>query len=280
VIGTPARLGPYQFILTSASFATRVVHDDTAVAEKGQKFLVLNFTVQNPGKAAVRLGTGAIKFTVVSADNENHESADELLNPETMRLIEIEVKPAQKVPVVAYVAVPAGDPIPKLIVSSGEAPVLRFDLKGKVKKFIGMFAAPDGVTALDIGKAKIGEKIELGHLDITVEKIEESPTAIGEMDLPEGQKVVILTVAYSNSTKVTRAIDSASYVLSMKDANDETIEYRETLLRAVGNTALTENIKPGETKRGRLIFAAAKEATPANVTFGWGEGRAVLVSLK
>ena len=75
-IGTPARLSVYQFILTSASFATRVSHNnDTAIADKGQKFLVLNFTVQNPGKQIVRLGAGSVKFTVVSADNETDAGA-------------------------------------------------------------------------------------------------------------------------------------------------------------------------------------------------------------
>jgi hypothetical protein len=100
------------------------------------------------------------------------------------------------------------------------------------------------------------------------------------MDLPENQKVILVTVAFSNSTKVARNIDSATYTMSMKDSNDEAIEYRETLLRAVGNTALGESVKPGETKRGRLLFAAAKDAKPASVTFAWGEGRAVVVSLK
>jgi hypothetical protein len=51
VMGTPGRIGPYQFTLTGARFATRIVHrGDTAVAHKDKKFLVLNYTVQNPGK--------------------------------------------------------------------------------------------------------------------------------------------------------------------------------------------------------------------------------------
>jgi len=234
-IGTPARLGPYQFTLMNAGFATRVSHNnDTAIADKGQKFLLLNFTVQNPSKQIIRLGAGMVKFTVVSADNENHENADILLNPETMAPLDIEVKPAQKVPVLAYIPVPAADPIPKVMVSSGESPVLRFDLKGKVKKFTGMFAAPDGVKALDVGSAKIGDKVELGALDFTVEKVDESSTAIGDWDVPEGKKLVILTIVYSNSTKIARGLDSATYSISMKDSNDETIEYREVLLKAVG----------------------------------------------
>src|SRR5689334_974896 len=98
-IGMPAKLGPYQFTLLGVSFATRVAHEsDTAVADKGKKYLIINYTVQNPGKADLAFDWASIHFTVVSADNANHENLEIVLNPEKMTRINLEIKPAQKVP--------------------------------------------------------------------------------------------------------------------------------------------------------------------------------------
>jgi hypothetical protein len=279
-IGMPAKLGPYLFTLVGVSFATRVAHvDDTAVADKGKKYLIINYTVQNPGKVSQAFDWASIHFTVVSAENANHENLEIVLNPEKMTRINLEIKPAQKVPAMTYVEVPATDPIPKLIAASGNGPVLRFDLKGKVKKYTGMYAAPDGITVLDVGNAKIGEKVELGQFDFTIEKVEESETAIGEVDLPEGQKLFVATIAFTNASKLNRALDSASYNITMKDTNGEPIEYRK-LIRAIGMSDINQEIKAGELLRGRMLFVGPKEAKAASITMGYGEGRAALISLK
>ena len=280
VIGTPSRIGKFQIILTGASFATRVNYSDTAVAEKGKKFLVLNYTLQNPGKEELGVDWSSVRFTVVSADNTNHENVELILNPEKMSPVSLQLKPAQKAPFVTFIEVPADDPIPKLIVQSEGAPVIRFDLKGKVKKFTGMYAAPDGVKVLDTGNAKLKEKVELGFFDFVVEKVEESTAALGEITAEEDKKLVVVQVAYTNPGQVGRALDWGTYTLAMKDANNEGIDFRDTLLRAVGNTGLSAEIKPGETVRGRLIFSAAKEAKPDSLMFSLGEGRSAVISLK
>nr|WP_309694640.1 DUF4352 domain-containing protein [Armatimonas sp.] len=280
VIGTPSRIGKYQIILTGASFATRVNSNDMAVAGQGKKFLVLNYTVQNPGTQELGFDGSLVRFTVVGADNANYENVEVALNPEKMSQVSVQLKPAQKAPFVTYVEVPASDPIPKLIVLSGNAPVIRFDLKGKVKKFTGMYAAPDGVTALDTGKAKLKEKVELGFLDFTVEKVEESAVALGEVTPDEDKKLVVVHVAYTNPGQLAREINWGNYTLAMKDANNEPMDFQNTLFNAVGNTSLNSEIKPGETVRGRLIFSAAKDAKPDSLTFTLSEIRSAIVSLK
>lgn len=280
VLGEPYRVGRFQLILTGASFATRVNYNDTAIAGKGKKFLVLSYTVQNPGTQDLGFDWTLIRFTVVGADNANYEDAGLALNAEKLQQASPQLKPAQKSPFVTFIEVPAGDPIPKLIVRSEDAPVVRFDLKGKVKKFTGTYAAPDGVTVLDTGKAKLAEKIELGFLDLVVEKVEESTVAIGEVMPEEDKKLLVVSIAYTNPGKLARGIDWNTYNLSLKDTNKEPIEFSNTLLRAVGNTALNAEIKPGETVRGRLIFSAAKDAKPESLELSLEEGRSVVVALK
>ena len=157
--------------------------------------------------------------------------------------------------------------------------MLRFDLKGKVKKNTGTYAAPDGVTVLDTGNAKIGEKVELGYFDFTIEKVEESETAIGEVDVPEGKKLFVATIAFTNASKIARGLDSGSYNISMKDTNGEPIEYRK-LIRAVGMSDINQEVKTGELLRGRILFVGPKEAKAASITMGYGEGRAAVISFK
>ena len=280
VIGTPYRVGGYQVILTGAAFATRLAHSEAAVIpEKQKKLLLLNWTVQNPGATMLGFDWNSIRFTVVSADNSNHENAEIALNPDTMTPLNLTLKPTQKIPVLSYIEVPASDPVPKLMLQSAGKPVVRYDLKGKVKKLTGLFAAPDGVTALDAGAARLGERVELGALDFTVEKVESVATALGEVDPGDGNKLVVMTVAFTNPTRTDFSLDPGSYQLAMKDANDEDIEFK-TLLRAVGNTALTADIKPGQTVKGRLVFAAGKDAQAGSLTFTWQDQRSAKIALK
>jgi len=65
----------------------------------------------------------------------------------------------------------------------------------------------------------------------------------------------------------------------MKDANDEDIEFK-ALLRAVGNKALTAELKPGQSVKGRLVFAAGKDAQAGTLTFTWQDQRSVKIPLK
>ncbi len=280
-IGIPAKVGKYQFILTEASFATRVAHSvGTAVAPKEKKYLLLNYTIQNPGKTDLGFDWASIRFTVVSEDNANHKNAEIVLNPEKMTSLNLELKPLQKVPALAFIEVPATDPIPKLIVQGPTGPVLRFDLKGKVKKFTGLFAAPDSVTVLDEDKAAVGAKVGLGRFDFVVEKVDETTDALGELMPPEDGKLIAITVAYTNPTKLDVDLDWGSYELKLTDSNDEPIEYRNILLRAVGNTNLSDTVKPGASVRGRLIFSGPKAAKVSSLSLGLPEGRTVTVSLK
>jgi len=51
------------------------------------------------------------------------------------------------------------------------------------------------VTALDAGAARLGEKVEIGALDVAVEKVESVATALGEVEPGDGNKLIVVTVA-------------------------------------------------------------------------------------
>ena len=277
-IGAPVRVGRYQMILTGASFATRLATvDNTYLAEKGKKLLILNFTVQNPGKVDLGYDWSSIAFSVVGAGTDNFEYENAVFNPEKLSGVNVELKPAQKIPLIAFIQVPANDPIPKLIAKSENAPVVRYDLKGKVKKYTGPYASADGVTVLENGVGKLGEKAEAGLFDISVDKVEEASGPLGNIEAPEGRKLVVVSVTYTNPTKQDQALDWGAYEGAMVDANDESFEWVNDLLRGVGNEPLNTTLKPGQTVKGRMVFFASKDATPAKLTLSYGGGNRSLV---
>jgi hypothetical protein len=267
VIGKPATLGKYQFALVSASFATRVVAQDAMIlAPKGKKFLILNYTVQNPTQGPLDFARGDIRFTVVGADNADHEDSQNIYAPDTMAPLAVSLKPVQKIPVLTYVEVPANDPIPKLMAMSGAAPVLRFDLKGKVKKFTGPFAKADGVTVEEAGSVPVGTKFEAGTYDVVVEKVEDVTTNLGEFELGEDRKFIVVTITLTNASKTDLPIDTGFLNFSMKDAAGEDVEFGGSVLKGVGNTYLSGTLKPGASVKARVLFTAAKDANASSVT--------------
>jgi hypothetical protein len=280
--GPPVRIGPYQFTLQEAWFSTRILTAEThLIADQGKKFLVLKYTVQNPSKTdPLNFYWASLNFTVVGADTDNHEDVDMAEHADKLTALNLDIKPLQTVPVLSYVQVPAGDPIHKLIIKSdtGEA---RYDLRGKTKKYKGIYAAPDGVTVLDEGTGKMNEPLEAGAFDLMVEKVEMVESPLGSLAADEGKKIVVATVAFTNVTKQNQFLSWSTFQGSMEDANGEPIESLQEMFRAVGNEQLALDVKPGQTVKGRMLFQASPESKPKKLRLTYhGEQRAIVVPIE
>ncbi len=281
IIGKPATLGKYQFTLVGARFATRLAHkEDVAIAKKGMKFLVVSYMIQNPSSTELSFDWGEIQFTMVGADGADHENEKMALNPDTMATVSNVLKPVQKIPLVTFIEVPANDPIPKLMVASGKAPVLRFDLKGKVKPFTGPYASKDGIVVKDGGEAKVGEKFECGPYDVQIGQTADVNATIGDKELGDGQKFIVVTATFTNAASTPQNIDWGNFTAKLKDAAGEAVDY-VSLFKSGSDVPLNNPLKPGESVKGRFIFMAAKATTGASVTIGYGDdGRSVTVPIK
>lgn len=278
VIAKPVRIGDFQFTLLSAKFDTRVTtREDTWIAAKGKKYLVLNFAVQNPGQTELTLEKESLSFTVVGADTNNYQSEPTLVNPEKLEPISMSLKPVQKVPGMVFIEVPGDDPIFKLMVRSRESKVIRYDLRGKTAKSESMFADKAGVTLADTAKAKIGQKIELGYFNLTLDSVDESTTAIGSKAPDEGKKLVVLHVTFTNPSYKPHNLERSTYKFEVLDANGEKMEFSEDLIKASSTDTIVESVDPSKSMKGRLIYFAPKDAKATTVTVELPDGRSVTI---
>ncbi|MDR3689749.1 MAG: DUF4352 domain-containing protein [Fimbriimonas sp.] len=277
----PYRIGPYQIVLTSAKFATRVfTQDDAWLADKGKKFVVVNFTVQNPSKEKLAFERSSLSYKVVGADTNNYEMEPSLVNPETMASITMDILPAQKIPCQVFFQVPSNDPIYKLMVRYQEGPVLRYDLRGKTLKSDSLFADKTGVILADSAQVKIGQKIEIGYFTLVVDGIEESTSPIGPISPDDGKKIVIAKLTITNPAFKEHTMERSTYKWQMLDENGENLDFSENLIKVSSTDTVMQSIEPGRSLRVRVAFYAPKESKPATFIIQEPDGRSISVSLK
>ncbi|HWG84138.1 MAG TPA: hypothetical protein VNT60_01550, partial [Deinococcales bacterium] len=167
------------FTLDSAEFSvTRVTMGGYVYAPKpNEKLLILRFTVQNPTKSEARLAYHSFKMTAVDATDINHEMDSYIAREGTSDIIDVALKPAQKIQAYSVIKVPAAGPIPKLIVARGSGsntPVVRYDLRGKVKALTAPFAETtdaSGVTAAETVTAKAGTYYPGKNFDLKLDSV-------------------------------------------------------------------------------------------------------------
>lgn len=285
-LGTTYQLGAkgdqLNFTLEKAEFASRFISKDKVFfAPEGKRLLVLTYAVQNPRNEDMLFFEQSFKFTVVSPDDENYEFEDYVFHPDRRDRLNLQLKPAQKIRAVAVIPIHARGPVNKLIVMRGEKnPVLRYDLRDKVKAQTGAFAAAEGLEMSDVGSALPGIPFELGPFDITLEKVEDVATAIGEYEPGDGKKLVVATVTVKNASMSPTELHYSILTPTLKDTDGSEAEYAFALLKMTSGDQLNVRIEPGEQVRARLLLRADAAAKPSVLILKEeGSGRSVRINL-
>lgn len=255
------------FTLESAAFADRAQFADGAVHPTAdQKLLILTFAVQNPLKTEDRLIWNSFKFTVVSPDDQNQEFGGYLYHPEHKTRFESTLKPAQKVKAMIAIPIHAVGPVNKLMVRRGEGPVLRYDLRGKVKPLTGPFAINEGIDIAKEGAASLNVPFAHGQLDWTVESVEAVEGAVGRYKPSEGQKMFVVTMSAKNAGLTKFGVTWNTLRPTMKDADGEPLEWLQDYVGVNSNNTLSTELEPNDTIRGKLVFRGPANAKPAKLT--------------
>ncbi|MGV3617300.1 MAG: hypothetical protein ACO1SV_18385 [Fimbriimonas sp.] len=267
------------FTLESAEFADRAHFADGAtLANAEQKLLILTFAVQNPQKVESNLSWNSFKFTVVSPDDQNQDFGGYLYHPERKTRFDSTLKPAQKVKATIAIPIHAVGPVNKLMVRRGDAPVLRYDLRGKVKPLTGAFAANEGVDILKEGQAAVGATFPLGKFDWTVEGVEMVDGPVGSYKAPTGEKMFVVTVRAANSGLVKLPLSWNTLQPTLKDADGELLEWKQDFLGMNSNKTIGVEVDPNDSMRGKFVFSGVPTAKPARLTLlDRGTGRSVVV---
>lgn len=251
------------FTLRSAEYSVaRVTVGTNVYAPKAdEKLLILRYTVQNPQKSEMNLAWSTFKITAVDAQDVNHVFDNYVAREGANDRLETRLKPAQKIDAYLAFAVPAQGVIPKLIVERGDgSPVLRYDLRGKVKALPAPFADPadkSGATALEEAPAQIGQAYPLKTFDLKLESVAYSTEPMEKRPPAEGKRFLVATFAIKNATAKTAGEATYGYsnfTFELRDADGDRVKFDDYLLKPSRDERAEGRLKPGEEARFRVFF--------------------------
>jgi hypothetical protein len=259
--------GPVNFTLKSAEFSvSRYTLKDLIAPKFNQKLLVLRFTVQNPSKADLNIYYGSLDFTAVDDKDQNVKFENYWSREGETTKLDIGLKPAQKIEVIAVAAVPANAKIPKLIVQRGgetKSPVVRYDLSGKIKPLVAPFtdpADPSGSTALEVIPAKAGTFYPMGAMDMKLEEVAFSADKIDGKTPSDGKRFLIATFAVK-SAAVGQDINVSysRFGIELTDAEGSTKKFDGYIIKPSRDEKQDVDLKPGSETKFRAYFELPKD---------------------
>ncbi len=276
------------FTMTSLEYSLTPVTMGTSVyaPKANEKLLVLHYTVQNPQKRDVGISYSAFKITAVDAKDVNHVFDNYIARDGTNEKYDASLKPAQKVELYAAFAVPAAGQIPKLIVERNDgSPVVRYDLRGKVKPLIAPFADPadtSGASALAEVPAQTGTFYPGLNLGIKLESVAFSQDKMDAKAPADGKRYLIATFTIRNLTGATANPVSFSYSnfkIELRDAEGDKQVFNGYLIKAARDEHADGSLKPGEEYRFRVYFTLPSDLAAKTLAISEGESRAYVFDI-
>jgi hypothetical protein len=258
------------FTLTSAEYTvarTMVGGDpsEMAVPKGDEKVLLLRFSVQNPQKVDLDYNGGSFVITAVDAKDVNHVVSF-VGRQGTSEQVNLQLKPAQKLDIFTAVTVPAAGQVPKLIIQRGDGnPVLRYDLRGKVKQLVAPFVDPadaTGATARPEVTAKLATFYPLMLFDVRMDATAFTPGPLEGQEAEEGKRFLTATVTLKNLHVVAIEYAGGTFQANLTLASGEKVESNGMLLRPNRDEATNGTLKPGETVTVRLYFLIPTSDAP------------------
>lgn len=264
--------------------ATRMLFEGKVVfPEADKKFLVMDFTVQNPNSGQdLHVGTQNFKVTAVDASNQNSDDDYQVMNPLTNQDLDIDLKPGQKVAGKKYIVVPAGVQIPKLILDWGAPRVMRFDLHGVVKPVEAVVHDPADTTGsialATIPNAQVGTTYPCGPFDLTIEKFEFVDSALQGNAPDDGKRYLVATLRAKNATREDSDVNMGNgFTAFVMDSDGDKIDRAGDYLKASADEPADSAVAAGIEKRFRIYWPVSKSGSLKSLTLYLGDSYRHLV---
>jgi hypothetical protein len=289
---TIGKYAPLNFTLTSARYTVDrfSVGNNVWTPKADEKLLVLKFTVHNPRPQETNLSWSSFRFTAVDAQDTNREYIQAIVRTgQYGEGLNVNLKPAQKVECEVAILVAANGVTPKLIVQrDADAPVVRYDLRGKVDAVPAPFldpAATDGATTRNEVPATAGTYYPLAALDVKLESTGSLAEKVPSRELKPGYRNFTATFSVKNPTPVKRNYYWSHWEAELRDADGEKVPYTQALLKASRlETGAGGDLEPGEEARFRFFFplpenVQAKTLYLRDRSWTGGKGRVLVFDL-
>lgn len=273
---TIGKQSPLNFTLTSAEYRSGRYNagNTTFVPTDSEKLLVLNYTVHNPTSDIQDFNWGSVRFTAVDRKDVNHENKSIVVRDGTTEIVDLALKPAQKLNVQTIIVVPADGVTPKLIVQrETEAAVIRYDLRGKVNPLPTPFADTEDATGATVRKmvpAQANIFYPLGEYDVRLDSVSYTTAPLGDGENAEepgdGKRYATFIFTVRNAATAEYDYQWGTFQAELKDADGEKYPYGNQVLKVTKNESAQGNLKPGEEIRLRYFFAIGAESPAKTLT--------------
>ena len=276
---------PMNFALKSAEFSVGQVRigDDLGFPKADEKLLVLRYTIHNPRKTDQSASWSTFDMTAVDASDNNCEYSQNVGQETNSGTLNLYLKPAQKVEAYTYIRVPAKGEIPKLIVKRGSNnPVVRYDLKGKVKPLSAPFADPSdstGATAFTQVPAQFGSNYPLGNFDLKVESAAYTNQPVLRDAPKSGYRYLVATLLIKNQHPKEKSVSWSTFQPTLQAEDGENLEWNQHLVSATRAEDLNIYAQPGQEVKARIYFLVRTDTPAKTLSIQEGKSRAYLFDI-
>ena len=256
---------PLNFTLISAEYRPdRFVggnfYDQTEgwVPLKGQKLLVIKYTVQNPKSEDARLWYNSFEITAVSGDDQNSTMLNHPWIGSQTAYKEIQLKPGQKATLTGALYVSGQGEVPKLMIRREQDPsaaVIRYDLRGKVAKIADTAYSEDGVTVKDTVDAKLETYYPWMGSDFQVLGVEDVATKIPDLGTPNDYRQVAIKLKFRGVTPEPGRVWYGDFNVHLNTSDGDSSNFKtySRLFRAARNETFDGVVPVGEEQTLRLV---------------------------
>lgn len=203
---TLGKENPFNITLKTVEYSVDpiLINDELHTVTTQEKFLVLHMIYHNPQNKEVYIRWDSFSFTAIDPKDQNHDGLLDIAAEGGKDRVDMYFKPAQKKDVYGIIKVPAVGEIPKLIIKSTDALVLRYNLKDKIKALPALYADPEdkkGATALSQITCATGVAYPINSFSFKLNKVDYSTAKkMGEYVLEEGEQFCVVNFTLKNIT--------------------------------------------------------------------------------
>lgn len=284
---TMGKTQPWNICLKSAEYTIEGVNfgESTVWPKQEEKLLLLHFTVHNPQKGLALMRQDVFKITAIDSNGKNRDRETYLGSEDKQQVVAQDFKPAQKMDIYAVIRVPNEAEIPKLMLTSYDNFVIRYDLRTKIKGLSAPYADPSdptGEKALAVIPAKMGEYYPDGVYAIKLESISYTTDPIDNNKPGDGQ-FIIATISVKALTKNKPILRQDMFDLKVLDSDGSDVKFTGMLVKASSDKKVAQELDFDQEVRCRLVFKADKGVTAKSFRIAAncnGKGKAYLYTLE
>ncbi|MFM9872443.1 MAG: hypothetical protein ACKVQS_03135 [Fimbriimonadaceae bacterium] len=232
--------------------------DDIFIAGENQRLLILTFTVKNPEKKEVSLGSSTFTYSVTSPDDENFEFRGYLLHAKKKSHLSQTLKAQQSVQCSIVLPIYSVGPVSNIQIRRGDDFLLRYNLTGKIPPVDSLFVH----QGIDFHKFPRTSPLEpegttdMGGYQITFKRVYYTNEPIMTNPPPADHTYMVIEMQFNSlmMRPISLGFQSFSVSLSAMDNGVVAIPWNSTLLEISSDKYLSLNDLQ-YIVRGRYFFA-------------------------